>query len=190
MKIFLLLTIAFNMSILEAAEYQLVKGHTDISFNVKHMLISNTRGVFKEFKGEFLLDDAKNLNVEIQADSIFTNDTDRDNHLKNADFFDIEKYPTIFFKMDKLSYVENKKLKANGTLTIKSIERKIPVEIVFNGIKESPFDSKSYGGFSLKASIDRKDFGMTFNKTLDKGGLAIDDKVLIEISGEFTQKKN
>lgn len=192
MKTFLLLLITCSLPILEAAEYQLVKGHTDVSFAVKHMLISNTRGVFKEFKGEFQLVEPKkqitNLNVEIQANSIFTNDTDRDNHLKNADFFDIEKHPTISFKIDKLSYVENKKLKTTGLLTIKSIEKKIPVEITFNGFKESPFDSKKYGGFTLRTNLNRKDFGMTFNKTLDKGGLAIDDNVLIEISGEFTQK--
>lgn len=192
MKLLLLLIITCSLPILEAAEYQLVKGHTDVSFTVKHMLISKTRGVFKEFKGEFQLGDSNkqvtNLNVEIQANSIFTNDTDRDNHLKNIDFFDIEKYPSIFFKINKLSYVENKKLKTTGMLTIKSIERKIPVEITFNGFKESPFDSKKYGGFTLKTNINRKDFGMTFNKTLDKGGLAIDDNVFIEISGEFAQR--
>lgn len=193
MKLFLLLLVASSLSIIEAAEYQLVKGHTDVSFTVKHMLISKTRGVFKEFKGDFLINDSHNLitnlNVEIQANSIFTNDIDRDNHLKNADFFDVDKHPSMFFKIDKLSYVENKKLKTTGVLTIKSIERNIPVEITFNGIKESPFDSKKYGGFSLKTSINRKNFDMTFNKTLDNGGLAIDDNVLIEISGEFTQKK-
>lgn len=191
-KLFLISLLASSFITLKAAEFQLVKGHTDITFTVKHMLISNTRGVFKEFKGGFLLNESEkelsNLYVEIQADSIFTNDNDRDNHLKNSDFFNVEKFPIITFKLDKMTYLENKPLESIGVLNIRSVEKKIPIKVVFNGFKKSPFDSKKYGGFSVKANLNRKDFGMTFNKTLDQGGLAIDDKVSIEISGEFVQK--
>jgi polyisoprenoid-binding protein YceI len=191
-KLFLVSFFASSFMTLGAAEFQLVKGHTDITFMVKHMLISTTRGVFKDFKGDFSLNDSKrelsNLSVEIQADSIFTNDTDRDNHLKNSDFFNVEKYPVITFKLDKMTYLENKPLKSTGVLNIRSVEKRIPIIVTFNGFKKSPFDSKIYGGFTVKGSLDRKDFGMIFNKTLDHGGLAIDNKVMIEISGEFVQK--
>jgi polyisoprenoid-binding protein YceI len=190
-KFFIFLIAGFSGQVL-AENYQLVKGHTDINFTVKHMLISKTRGVFKEFRGEFNLDEKKNelekLNVEIDAGSVFTNDIDRDTHLKKEDFLYVEKYPTITFTMDKIKYNENKTIKTNGILTIRSIAKKIPITLTFNGFKTSPFDSKKYGGFTLKTRLDRKDYGMTFNKTLDQGGLAIDNNVDIEISGEFIQK--
>lgn len=177
---------------IESTTQALVKGHTDVAFSVKHMLISTTRGVFKDFSGEFELDEknqtVKNVSIIIKTDSIFTNDTDRDGHLKNEDFFDVKKYPEMVFKIDSLKYKLNSAVKTKGKLTIRNQARDIPVEITFNGFKESPFDKKRYGGFKLKSRIDRKDFGMTFNKTMDQGGLAIANEVDIDISGEFLKK--
>lgn len=172
--------------------HALVKGHTDVAFSVKHMLISTTRGVFKEFSGEFEIDEknqtVNNINVVIKTESLFTNDTDRDNHLRNEDFFDVKKHPEMTFKIDKLKYKLNSPIKTKGELTIRGLTKEISVEITFNGFKESPFDKKRYGGFKLKSRINRKDFAMTFNKTMDQGGLAIANEVDIEISGEFVKK--
>lgn len=171
--------------------YSLVLGHTDMAFTVKHMLISKTRGVFKDFSGQLEVDEkskvAKNISVIIKADSIFTNDEKRDGHLKNEDFFDVKTYPEITFKLNELKYKENSKSKTTGQLTIRGITKTIPLEIEFNGFKTSPFDNKKYGGFNLKAQINRKDFGMVFNKTMDQGGVAIANEVDIEISGEFAK---
>lgn len=170
----------------------LVKGHTDVAFSVKHMLISTTRGVFKEFSGEFEIDEknqtVNNINVIIKTESLFTNDTDRDNHLRNEDFFDVKNHPDMTFKIEKLKYKLNSPIKTKGELTIRGLTKEISVEITFNGFKESPFDKKRYGGFKLKSRINRKDFAMTFNKTMDQGGLAIANEVDIEISGEFVKK--
>lgn len=169
------------------AVYKLDKAHTDIGFTVKHLMVSNTKGQFKSYEGQFDFDskkkEVKGIEVTIDTASIDTGNADRDKHLKNDDFFNVEKFPKMTFKSDKAVAVkEGKVVKVPGTLTIRDKSQPVTLDVTFNG--ETEFMGTKKVGFTATTKVNRKDFGVSWNKTLDKGGLAVADEVKISIEGE------
>lgn len=180
-----------------AAPYELDVAHTDVSFSVKHLMISTAKGSFRDFKGSFDFDEAKgtlkNIDVEIQMASVDTKQPKRDDHLKSPDFFDVAKYPTMTFKADSATVKEGKPVKLNGTLTMRGVSKPVTLDLVYAGRQTDPY-GVAHSGFSLSGKINRKDFGLTWNapvakSALDKGGVAIGEEVTIDISGEIVPKK-
>ena len=135
--------------------------------------------------GSFDYDSAKkqikNIIVDIDVASVNTNEPDRDKHLKTSDFFDAAKFPKMTFKSEKVEF-EGKKGKATGMLTIRDKTKPVVLNFTFNG--ETEFMGTTKVAFSASTQIDRKDFGLTWNKKLDKGGVAVGDEVTISIDGE------
>lgn len=178
----------FSASAIFAGTYTIDKPHTSVGFKVKHVMVSNTKGNFTDFDGSFEYDEAtktlKSLNGTIKATSINTDNQKRDEHLKSADFFDVAKYPDITFKMAK---IENNKL--YGTLTIKGVSKDVAFDYENGGVGNDPFGN-SKAGFSFEGTINRKDFGLTWNKVLEAGGVAVGDDVKIEIEIEGNLKKD
>ena len=170
-----------------AAPYAIDPSHTDVGFSIKHLMISNVKGRFKKFSGTFDFDPAKNqlnnISVEIDTTTIDTNEPDRDKHLRSNDFFGVEKYPKMTFKSDKIEYSGDKPVKAIGTLKVRDKSKTVTLDLDYRGSIMDAWGNNKLA-FAATTKIDRKDFGITWNKALDKGGVTVGDEVSIAIEGE------
>lgn len=185
-KTLLFMTLSISLNCF-ADMYKLDTSHTEIGFSVKHLLVSNVKGRFQKFSGTFEYDKnaktLKNLNIDIDPNSISTNEKDRDKHLKSDDFFDVKKYKNIKFTSDKAEFsADGKNIKVFGKLNIKNKELPVVLDVVVNGEVEVSGVKKV--AFSATTEINRKDWGLNWNQTLDKGGLAVSEEVKIIIEGE------
>lgn len=174
-----------------AAVYDIDAAHSSVNFKVKHLL-SNTRGHFREFKGTFEYDAQKpeswKAEAVIQTASIDTQAADRDKHLRSADFFDAEKYPSMTFKTASVTVVGENKAKMEGLLTLRGIEKPIVLDLEILGEAQDPWGN-TRAAFTASGKINRKDFGMEYNKVLDTGGLLLGDEVDIIIEVEGIRRK-
>lgn len=170
----------------QAAVYEIDPAHSTIGFAVKHLVVSTTRGQFDQYTSNITYDSADlssfSADVVIEANGINTNNEKRDAHLKSADFFDVENFPTITFKGKAISKNDEGGLTIAGDLTIKGVTKAIEIPVTIEGPIQSP-QGFSAIGIAGEVSINRQDFGITWNKTLDSGGLMVADNVrlLIEI---------
>lgn len=167
------------------ATFEVDKSHSYVGFKVRHMMISNVKGSFDKFDGTFEYDIEKNrlksLVGEIDVNSINTKNEKRDEHLKAPDIFNAKKYPTINFKLDR---VEDGY--AYGKLTMHGVTKDVKLEFENNGAISNR--GKVKAGFSLYGTISRKDYGITWNKILEAGGVAVSDEVKLEIEIEGDSK--
>lgn len=172
-------------------EYQLDKAHSSVSFTIRHMMVSKVRGQFNDFDltlKENVKDIGKSfVDVTIKSASIDTANEKRDNHLRSADFFDVAKYPEITYKTkgikkDGDSYV------LSGTLTMHGVSREVDIPFEILGRLTDPQGNKRIG-IEGSTKISRKEFGLSWNRTLDKGGVVVGDTVKIEILLEGISKK-
>lgn len=144
--------------------WTLDKTHTKLGFSVSHMMLSETTGDFKSYdvsavsKSDDFVDAI--IDVKIDVNSINTDDKDRDAHLKKADFFDVEKFPTITFKSKSLKKVEGKKYKMLGDMTMHGITKPVELDVIFNGTAQNPYNKKTIAGFKLSGVVKRTDFGV------------------------------
>ena len=163
-----------------ATKWNLDTTHSEITFKVRHMMISNVKGAFNTFTAEVEAEDDtfKNAKVTatIQTDSIDTNNADRDTHLKSADFFNAEQNPTITFESDSLAD------DVTGHLTINGVTKPVQLEVEFGGINQDPWGNTK-AGFTFEGKIKRSDFGLNWNAALETGGVLVSDEV--KISGEL-----
>ena len=165
--------------------------HSVAEFKVKHMMISNVKGQFTRVKGVLALDetDLTNSRVEasIEAASINTREDQRDTHLKSADFFDVEKFPTLSFQSTRVSRVADGELAVTGELTIHGVTRK--VEFAVEGPTSPGKDpwGNTRIGLSATTKISRKDFGLIWNAALETGGILVGDEVTIMLDVQFVK---
>jgi polyisoprenoid-binding protein YceI len=178
---------AILASLAFAAPYGVDVSHTNVGFKVKHMMISSTNGKFKSFSGTFDYDEAtksvSNIKGKIAVASIDTDDAKRDAHLKDKDFFDAAGYPDITFVSKSV-----KGNKATGDLTIKGVTKPVTLTYEFGGATTDPWGNKR-AGFSLSGTIDRRDFGIVWNKALDMGGVAVSNEVKLSVDIEGIAEK-
>lgn len=158
--------------------------HSELTFKVKHMMIANVKGEFKNFTVEVDGDDIlkSTLNVSVDASSINTNNTDRDNHLKSADFFDVENHKELTFKSTSFKKKDDDEYELKGILTIKGISKEVALEVEFGGINKDPWGNEK-AGFSVEGKINRKDWGLSWNAALETGGVLVSEEV--KIAGEI-----
>lgn len=163
-----------------ATKWILDPTHSEITFKVKHMMISNVKGSFRTFTAEIESEDEFFANAKttatIQTESVFTNNTDRDNHLKSAEFFNAEVHPTITFESQALNN------SIVGNLTINGITKPVDLDVDFGGINVDPWGNTK-AGFSFEGKISRKDFGLNWNAALEAGGVMVSDDV--KVAGEL-----
>jgi polyisoprenoid-binding protein YceI len=163
-----------------ATKWNLDPTHSEITFKVRHMMISNVKGEFRNFNAEIESDDDdfKNakINATIQVDSIDTNNADRDAHLKAEDFFNAAQHPVITFEGGILNG------KTAGNLSVNGITKTVDLEVDFGGINKDPWGNTK-AGFSFEGKINRKDFGLSWNAALETGGVMISEEV--KIAGEL-----
>jgi polyisoprenoid-binding protein YceI len=179
-------------AILPAAEtYVIDKNHSDASFQIRHFA-SKVRGRFADFGGTIQADPAKpeasSVEFTIKTASIDTNQPDRDKDLRSANFFDAEKFPEITFKSTKVTPAGKDKYDVTGTLTMHGVSKEITLPVTLLGMMKDPRGNE-IASFELETKLNRKDFGINWNKTLDNGGLMLSDDVVVQISLETKKKK-
>lgn len=182
------LSLALLLPALAAAEvavYKVDPDHSGVSFTIRHF-VTNVPGRFQDFDGVIKYDKqnpaASSVNFTIQATSIDTANADRDNHLRGADFFDVQKFPTITFASTAVKAVDADTLEVTGDMTMHGVTKKITVPVEVLGSMKTPRGEKA--GFESAFKIDRKEFGVTWNRALDAGGAVLGDQVSITIAIE------
>jgi len=163
--------------------------HSELGFKVKHLMISNVKGVFTNYEATI---DGENfatspLKVTIQAASINTNNTDRDNHLKSADFFDAENFPNLTFEGLSFTKVDDEEYKLKGVLTIKEVSKEIELDLAYGGTNKDPWGNEKMA-FEITGKLNRKDFGLNWNSTLETGGVLVGDEVKINAEVQFVKQ--
>ena len=169
-----------------AAVYKVDLDHTTVSFKIRH-LFSKVQGTFNKFEGTVEYEPGKpetwKTSGTIDANSINTNVEQRDKHLKSADFFDAEKYPTIAFKSGKVTESTETSAKLEGFLTIHGVEKPVMLDLEIHGVGKDPWGN-TRAGFTATTKINRKDFGLNWNETLETGGVLVGDEVEITLEIE------
>jgi polyisoprenoid-binding protein YceI len=177
--------------VLAADVYTVDKAHSEALFTVKHMM-SRVTGRFNDFTGTINADPANpaasSVEFTINAASIDTDNADRDKHLKSPDFFDVEKTPAITFKSSKVTPAGNNKYNVDGTLTIHGVSKQVSLPVEFLGFGKDPWGNDR-AGFTIETTLNRKDFGILWNKALDQGGYVLGDDVKVVINLETIKKK-
>ena len=176
----------------DAATWQMDPAHSSFQFKIRHLTVSNVKGDFSKFQGVAVIDDQNitHLKVEVAIDaaSVNTGHAQRDEHLRGPDFFDVTKYPTIIFVSKKVIKTDTNRLKVIGDLTLRGVTREITVDVE----GPTPEVKDPWGHFRRGATattkINRRDFGLTWNKVLDTGGLVVGDEVNIYIEVELVRK--
>jgi polyisoprenoid-binding protein YceI len=171
-------------------EYKLDLAHTRVGFSARHAMVSKVRGQFNQFDGSLFLDgdDQANSHVEltIQAESIDTRNPDRDNHLRSNDFLAMKEYPEITFRSTQVEKLDNSHFRVTGDLTIRGITKPLAIDFEFSGTVVDPWGNERVG-FEGGATINRKDWGVSWNAALDGGGVMVSDKINLEFEVEATK---
>lgn len=176
----------------QASTWEMDMSHSQIGFSVRHMMVSNTSGRFAKATGTLELDDKdlarSNVSIAIETASVDTQDQKRDEHLRSPDFFATAEHPQMTFKSKSVK-AKGKGYVINGDLTIRGVTRPVVLEVAeLTGPVKDPWGNERRGA-TATAKINRKDFGIAWNKVLDAGGVAVGDEVRIQIEAEFIKKK-
>jgi polyisoprenoid-binding protein YceI len=171
------------------AKWVLDPAHSELMFRVKHLMITNVKGEFKSFTAEIDKEDFKNALVKVSVDtsSIFTNNSDRDNHLKSADFFDAENHAAMTFESSAFKQLDDDAFQLTGMLTIKGISKEINLNVEYGGTIKDPWGNEK-AGFSFEGKINRKDWGLNWNAALETGGVMVSDEVKLLGEIQFTKQ--
>ncbi|MFF7548243.1 YceI family protein [Streptomyces canus] len=161
-------------------DYTIDASHSTIGFTVRHAMVTNVKGKFDEFSGSLHLDggdpSASTASIDVKMDSIDTGSEDRDGHLKSADFFKIEEFPTMTFRSTKAEALGDEDYRITGDLTILGTTKPLTIDLEFNGAAKDPFGNERVG-FEGKAEIKRSDWGLTWNAALETGGVLVSEKI-------------
>ena len=174
---------------MKTTKWVLDPAHSEITFKVKHLMISNVKGEFKTFEAAIDGEDFRtsNFTATIDTSSIYTNNDDRDAHLKSADFFEVEQYPEITFVSKSLKKGDDEEYKLVGDLTIKGTTKEITLDTEFGGFMKDPYGNEK-AGFSINGKLNRKDFGLNWNAALEAGGVMVGNEVKITAEVQFVKQ--
>ena len=171
------------MTTTEKTKWVIDSAHSEISFRVKHLMISNVKGVFKEFRGSVTTTGdepiASEIDFSLNPSSIDTGAADRDAHLRSADFFDVEKFSSLSFRGTGIKKGDEAgKYILNGDLVIKGVSNNIKLNVEFGGKMKDPWGNEK-AGYTLTGKINRKDWGLNWNAALEAGGVLVSEEVQI-----------
>jgi polyisoprenoid-binding protein YceI len=171
--------------------WQIDYAHSEINFTVRHMMISKVNGRFVDWSGTIDFDPENPTNttvdVTIQMASVDTREQQRDDHLRSPDFFDVANYPEMTFKSTRINQTDDDEGKLYGDLTIRGITKPVVLDVEYAGMAKSPWGTTSTG-FSASATINRKDWDLTWNQALETGGVLVGEKIRIAIELELVQQ--
>jgi polyisoprenoid-binding protein YceI len=170
--------------------YDLDQAHTTVEFVARHLMITKVRGRFASFSGSINVAEVpedSSVEVSIDAASIQTSQEQRDEHLRSADFFEVEKYPTLTFKSTSVA-LDGDSWNVTGDLTVRDVTRPVVLNVEFDGANTTPWGTQAIA-FSASTEIDREDWGLTYNQALETGGVVVGKKVRIELNVEATLRQ-
>ena len=165
--------------------------HSGINFSVRHMMVSTVRGRFEKFSGTINFDEAvptnSTVDIQIEAASVNTKEAQRDSDLKSPNFFDAEKYPYLTFKSKRVNVVDSQHAKLVGDLTIRNVTKEVVLDVEYAGQAKSPWGMTS-AGFSAQTKINREDWGLTWNQSLETGGVLVGKDIALSIEVEIVKQ--
>jgi len=177
---------------LAADTYTFDKAHTTVLFQVRHLL-TNVTGKFKDFDGAIQVDRvnpaASTVDFTVQTASIDTSEPKRDEHLRSADFFDVATHPRLSFRSTSVKPAGKDTYQVTGDLTTHGVTKPVTLTVTFLGSTKDPFSGNEKLGFDVTGSLNRQDFGIKWNKTLDSGGVLVGDEVKVQVSVEANKAK-
>ncbi len=175
---------------MSTTKWALDSTHSEIQFKVRHLMVSWASGTFKKFEVDVKSngDDFTTAKIKFTADvnSIDTNNEQRDAHLKNADFFDVENHPKVIFESAKMEQVDDEHYKLHGTLTMRGNSKPVVLNVEYGGIMQDPWGN-TRTGFTVTGKINRKDFGISFGGVTETGGILLGDDVSLNANVEFVK---
>ena len=165
--------------------------HSEITFNVRHMMITNVRGRMERFTGTIDFNEENpalsTVDVQIEAASVNTRDAQRDAHLRSADFFNADTFPYLTFRSRRVEAVDDHQGRVFGDLTIRDITRPVTLDVTYNGLASSPW-GQTVAGFSATTKINRQDWGLTWNVPLANGGVLVGEKITLSLEVELIKQ--
>jgi polyisoprenoid-binding protein YceI len=171
--------------------WQVDPAHTTVGFSAKHLMITTVRGRFADVRGSIQLDESditrSAVDVEIATASIDTRAEQRDTHLRSADFFEVEKFPKITFRGRRIEKVGDDRYRLVGDLTIRDVTREVVMDVTDEGRGRDPWGGER-ASFSASTTIDRRDFGLTWNQALETGGVLVGNEIKISIDAQAVKK--
>ncbi len=172
-----------------ADKYTIDASHSLVGFSVKHMLVTNVKGRFKDYSGTLVYDEKdptkSSVNVAIKTASITTDNEKRDEHLRAPDFFDAQTYPEITFKSTKIEK-RGDGLVMIGALTMRGVAKQVEIPVTINGTVQDPWGNTRIGAEG-GTKVNRQDYGINWNKAMDNGGLVVGNDVTIDLQIEFVK---
>jgi polyisoprenoid-binding protein YceI len=174
-----------------ATKWSIDPTHSNLGFKIKHLMISNVSGSFKNFQAEVATSgedfSTAQINLTAAMESITTNNEQRDAHLRNADFFEVEKFPELGFKSTKIAKTGSDTFDLFGELTLKGISKPVKLQVEFNGPVKDPWGNER-AGFVISGKINRSDWGINFNGVLESGGVILGEEVKIHSEIEIVKQ--
>lgn len=173
------------------SNWKIDPSHSEIAFKVKHMMFTNVSGKFNDFQATIENEDddfeTSKISFLTQVDSIDTNNVDRDNHLRSVDFFDAERFPVISFTSTGINKINENVFEISGDLTIKNVTKNITLEVKYSGVMKDPWGI-TRAGISFSGEINRKEFGVTWNASLETGGVLVGEDTKLTADVQFTKE--
>lgn len=165
--------------------------HSELGFKIRHLMITNVSGSFKNFQAEAKTEDedfsTAKITVTVDMASVTTNNEQRDTHLRNSDFFEIEKYPELKFTSTTIENADGNSFVLYGDLTLKGITKPVKLDVEFTGVTKDPWGGER-AGFAITGKIKRSDWGVSFNSVLETGGLALSEDVKIHAEVQMVKE--
>ena len=180
-----------GLDVPQAGTYAIDRSHSTVEFVGRHLMITKVRGRFADFDGSIEIAEApeeSSTEVVIQAASIDTSDEKRDGHLRSADFFDVEQYPTLTFRSTGVEPGKGGSWKLNGELTVRGVTRPVSLDLDFEGATIDPWGGQRIA-FTAVTDVDREDWDLTWNQALEAGGVLVGKKVRIELNVQAVRQQ-
>jgi polyisoprenoid-binding protein YceI len=183
--------ITIKNKIMATTKWAIDPTHSEIGFKVKHMMFTNVSGKFGTYDATIVTDDDnfENASMEFSADinSIDTNNADRDNHLKSADFFDADNHPKLTFKASSFTKIDGHNYELTGDLSIKGVTKTVKFPVEFSGLMKDPWGNTK-AGLNIDGKINRKDWGLNWNSALETGGVLVGEEVKLNIELQLAKQ--
>ena len=177
---------------METTKWLLDPAHSELTFKIKHLMISNVSGAFKNFSAKATTEGTDfskaNINLTAEMNSISTNNEQRDAHLRNSDFFEVEKFPQLKFTSTRIEQTDDESFNLYGNLTMKDVTKPVKLTMEFNGIMKDPYGQEK-AGFLISGKIKRSDWGINLNVALETGGLMLGEEVRIQSEVQFKRQE-
>ncbi len=190
-KFLALVLFLFSASLFAQTTWSVDKSHSKVGFSVSHLVITDVEGYFKDYDAQITTegDDFSKAKIDftVNTNSIFTDNEDRDKHLRSDDFFNSEMYPQMTFKAKSMRKVGGNKYKLTGDLTIRDVTKKVDLDVVYNGMVKDPWGNTK-AGFKVTGKINRFDYNLKWNKAIETGALVVGREVKLLIDLQLVKK--